>query len=66
MTAIELFQLTGIPAHLFSSESLAVRLIARLMGTEFSGLDLVAYALGIASIYLVDQFHLLGRARRKG
>ncbi|MCX6590298.1 MAG: DUF2809 domain-containing protein [Acidobacteria bacterium] len=55
MAAIELFQLTGIPARLFASESLVVRLIARLMGTEFSVLDLAAYAVGIAGIHLVDR-----------
>jgi hypothetical protein len=47
MTAIELFQLTLIPARLMTSESLAIRLMARLMGTQFSILDLVAYSFGI-------------------
>src|SRR4051794_33983257 len=54
MTAIELFQLTLIPAHLLTSEHLAVRIGARLMGTQFSFLDLLAYAIGIGCIYLVD------------
>ncbi len=54
MTSMELFQLTGIPAQLFASGSLVVRLIACLMGTEFSVLDLVAYAVGIAGIFVVD------------
>jgi len=31
-----------------------VRVCARLMGTEFSFLDLLTYAVGIASIYLAD------------
>ena len=54
MTAIELFQLTMIPAHLLASEHLMVRICARLMGTEFSFLDLLTYAVGIGCIYLAD------------
>jgi uncharacterized protein DUF2809 len=54
MTAIELFQLTMIPARLLASEHLIVRVCARLMGTEFSFLDLLAYAVGIGCIYLAD------------
>jgi hypothetical protein len=54
MTAIELFQLTMIPAHMLSSEHLTTRICARLMGIEFSFLDLLAYAVGIGLIYLVD------------
>jgi hypothetical protein len=56
MTAIELFQLTMIPAHMLSSEHLIVRICARLMGVEFSLLDLLAYGVGIGCIYLVDSF----------
>ena len=54
MTALELFQLTGIPAQLLASEHLAVQIFARLLGTEFSFLELFAYAVGIACIYFVD------------
>jgi hypothetical protein len=54
MTSIELFQLTMIPAHMLSSEHLMTRICARLMGIEFSFLDLLAYGLGIGCIYLVD------------
>ena len=54
MTAIELFQLTRIPAHMLASDQPAVQLCARLIGTEFSLLDLLAYAVGIACINLVD------------
>lgn len=52
MTAIELFQLTMIPARLFVSKYSLVRLGARLIGTEFSFLDLLAYAVGIGLIAL--------------
>ena len=54
MTAIELFQLTMIPARLIESEHFVARICARLMGTEFSLLDLLAYGVGIACIYLAD------------
>ena len=54
MTVIELFQLTMIPAHMLASGHSIVRLCARLMGTEFSFLDLLAYGAGIGCIYLVD------------
>jgi hypothetical protein len=54
MTALELFQLTMIPAHMLASEHSLTRISARLMGVEFSLLDLLAYALGIACIYLAD------------
>jgi hypothetical protein len=54
MAAIELFQLTMIPEHLLANEHVMVRICARLMGTEFSFLDLLTYAVGIACIYLAD------------
>src|SRR5205823_14883065 len=54
MTAIELFQLTMIPAHMLASDHLMTRICARLMGVEFSFLDLLAYGLGIGCTYLVD------------
>jgi hypothetical protein len=53
-TAIELFQLTKIPAHLLVNQHLLVRICARLMGTSFSFLDLFTYVVGIACIYLAD------------
>jgi hypothetical protein len=54
MTVIELFQLTSIPAHLLANEHVMVRICVRLMGTEFSFLDLLTYAVGIAFIFLAD------------
>ena len=54
MTAIELFQLTLIPARMLGSEHWVTRICARLMGVEFSFLDLLAYGVGIGCIYLVD------------
>jgi hypothetical protein len=54
MLAIELFQLTRIPAEMLGSESLIVRACARLIGTWFSFLDLLAYAVGIGCIAALD------------
>ena len=55
MMAIELFQLTRLPAGMLGSEYQAVRTCARLIGTEFSVLDLLAYAVGIGCIAAVDR-----------
>ena len=55
MTVIELFQLTMIPAHMLSSEHLITRICARLIGVEFSFLDLLAYGVGIGCIYFVNE-----------
>ncbi len=46
-----------IPAHMLASEHFIVRICARLMGTEFSFLDLLTYAVGIGCIYLADPSH---------
>lgn len=54
MTVIECFQLTGIPAHLFSTGHPIIRLVARLLGTGFSLLDLLAYVAGIACLWAVE------------
>jgi hypothetical protein len=54
MTFVELFQLTMIPANMLASRHFLVRICARLMGTEFSFLDLLAYAVGIAFIHLIS------------
>jgi hypothetical protein len=55
MTAIELFQLTRIPAGMLRSEHIGVRLFARLLGTEFSVLDLLTYAVGIGCVAVLDR-----------
>lgn len=56
MTAIELFQLTGIPLQLLASEHAALRLVARLLGTTFSFFDLLAYVVGILAIQGLDHY----------
>jgi len=56
MTCIEVFQLTMIPAHMLASGNPAVRIVARLLGTEFSFRDLAAYAVGILGVYLWEEF----------
>ena len=55
MTAIELFQLTLIPAGMLRSGYLVVRASGRLLGTEFSVFDLLAYAVGIGCIAAADR-----------
>lgn len=55
MTAIETFQLTMIPAHLLESEHLVTRVCARLIGVQFSFLDLGLYAVGIGIVYGLDR-----------
>jgi hypothetical protein len=55
MTALELFQLTMIPAQLIKRQNLALRITARLLGTEFSFLDLLAYAVGISGSFLHER-----------
>ena len=54
MIAIETFQLTGVPAQMLASENSVTRVCARLMGVQFSTLDLLAYGVGIGCIYLLD------------
>lgn len=54
MVAIEFFQLTHIPADMLRSRYLAIRVCARLLGTDFSVRDLLAYAVGIGCIALID------------
>jgi hypothetical protein len=54
MVGIELFQLTMIPAHMLGNEHLMVRICARLIGTEFSFLDLLAYGVGIGCVCIAD------------
>lgn len=55
MIALECFQLTGIPAGMHRSGYPAARLCARLLGTEFSVPDLLAYAAGIGCIAAFDR-----------
>jgi len=55
MIAIELFQLTLIPAQMADSAHPVVRMCARLIGTEFSFLDLGSYVVGIACIYFLNR-----------
>lgn len=55
MTAIEFFQLTRVPADMLRSPYLGIRTFGRLLGTEFSVLDLLAYAVGIGCIAGIDR-----------
>jgi hypothetical protein len=53
--AIELFQLTGIAAKMLTSGNLVERLLARILGTHFAWLDILAYAAGIGGCLLLEQ-----------
>jgi hypothetical protein len=66
MTAVEFFQITEIPAHMLASEHLMTRICARLLGVQFSLLDLLAYAVGIACIYFWDSSPRYGNRRASG
>ena len=55
MAAIEFFQLTQVPADMLRSPNLMIRVCARLLGTEFSVFDLLAYAVGIGCIGVLDR-----------
>lgn len=65
MSAIEFFQLTGIPAGMLRSRHLVIRICAQLLGTQFSVRDLLAYAVGIGCIAAIDHARSTAGARRK-
>lgn len=54
MTAIEMFQLTHIPLFLSKSGKIALRIVAIFLGTDFSWLDMLAYLIGIITIFIID------------
>lgn len=57
--AVELFQLTGVPAALNQSTMPAVRLFAyAVLGSGFSWDDLLAYAVGVGLVALLDGWGL--------
>jgi hypothetical protein len=53
--AVEVFQLTLIPLRFSESDSYFLRFASILLGTQFAWLDLVAYSVGIAGVYLLDE-----------
>ena len=59
VATIETFQLTGIPSQLYQSGNAILRFLAIALGTHFSWLDMIAYAIGIAAIMAIES-----RARR--
>jgi hypothetical protein len=54
VAAIEVFQLTGVPAQLARSGSPALQIAAIVLGTKFSWYDLLAYAAGTGMVYLLE------------
>jgi Protein of unknown function (DUF2809) len=55
MAAIEIFQLSYIPARMAKSGNLALKLGAIILGTSFSWYDLLAYAVGILLVFMLDR-----------
>lgn len=65
MIALELFQLTLIPAGMLRGANPALRVCARLLGTEFSWFDLLAYAAGIGCLALAEEWRAAPAAPSK-
>jgi hypothetical protein len=62
VVSVEIFQLTRIPAHLNQSANLAVRAFAYVvLGSAFSGWDMLAYGVGIGGVAWVDKLCLKER-----
>jgi hypothetical protein len=56
--AIETFQLTSIPVQLSRSNNLVIRLFAyAVLGSKFSGWDLLAYGVGLAAMVGVEKLY---------
>jgi hypothetical protein len=56
--AIEIFQLTPIPLQLSRSNNLAIRLFAyAVLGSRFSGWDLLAYGVGVTAMVGVEKLY---------
>ena len=59
VVTIETFQLTPVPRQLNHSSNLLIKTFAYLvLGSQFSGWDLLAYAIGISGITLLDKIYL--------
>jgi hypothetical protein len=56
--AVELFQLTLIPLRFSQSDCFFLRFASILLGTQFAWWDIVAYLVGIAGVYLFDEYWL--------
>jgi hypothetical protein len=59
--SLEVFQLSGIPLELSTSDHASTRLVAKLLGTTFSYLDILAYVIGILLGYLIYRYLLFGK-----
>lgn len=53
MIILEFFQLTLIPLSITESNSVIIKIIGILIGTEFNLKDIIAYTIGIVSISLL-------------
>jgi len=55
LLCIEFFQLTLIPLHLSQSDNFFYKLLAKILGTTFSGYDILAYIVGLLVIFGFDR-----------
>jgi hypothetical protein len=62
--SMEVFQISNIPLELSTSEHAFVRLLAKLIGTRFGYLDILAYLIGIILCYLIYSYLVFGRSSR--
>ncbi len=56
MIIFELIQLTGFTAYLLNTESFALQLLASLIGTEFSFIDIGVYLIGLILVHWLEEF----------
>jgi len=59
--AIELFQITGVPASMRVSDNPVLKLASIVLGTKFAILDIVAYAIGVLIAWLTDVWSIKNR-----
>jgi hypothetical protein len=59
--AIETFQLTGLPLGWRQSDNPLLKALAIVLGTEFSWLDMAAYAIGIAAVAFFERWYFTPR-----
>ncbi len=54
VTAIELFQLTGIPLGMRQRDNIGLKALSIVLGTGFSWWDMAAYGAGVMGVYGSD------------
>ena len=65
VVCVECFQLTGIPMGWRNGESWLLKFVSVLLGTKFGWLDLISYAVGIVTVFMLDQWGFATRTDRR-